>query len=585
MKVPHSVSTRNFPVTKGVKWKYIIKDSLGGVQESQELHPITEALLVARGYSDTKTREHFLLPQFDRDIHDPFLFKEMKRVVTRIGRERTPGGCVGIFGDYDADGVTSSVIMHEALLALGITVHVYIPEKVGEGHGLSEKAIDFFQKKGVTLALTLDCGMTNHAEIALAKSRGIEMIIIDHHHVPEILPDAYAIINPKLKGETYPFSNLCGAGTTFKVAQALYQEYLPEQVEQLKWLLDVVATGTVADVMPLVGENRVIVKYGLIVLAKTHRVGFQEMFSVGSIKIDENTKPDARMIGFQIAPRINAASRMAHAMLAHDLLMERDQVHARTLALELDAHNVARQKISTAMTEIVRRVAKEKYKDKKFIFAVGEEYPFGIVGLIAGRIASEFRKPTCVLTRGKETSQGSFRSIPELNIIETIEACGDMLVKFGGHAQAAGMTIRNENLDLFYDKFNSLVEKSLTGVVTEPELLIDMRLSSEHITPKLYRDIMLFAPFGEGNLEPVFALENARVEEARLVGATGKHLKLRITPDGSTKSLDAIGFSLGERFNDLKPGEPIDVAFQLSENTWNGNTSIQLKIVDMRRVA
>lgn len=583
MKVLRSVSTRNFRVIKVVKWKYVI-DGLSENKEGHGLHPVTEALLVARGYSDVKSRERFLLPQFDRDIHDPFLFKEMKRVVERIGQERTSGGCVGIFGDYDADGVTSSVIMHETLLALGITTRVYIPEKVGEGHGLSERAIDFFQKEGVALALTLDCGMTNHAEIALAKSRGIEMIVIDHHHVPETLPDAYAIINPKLKGETYPFSDLCGAGTAFKVAQALYQHYLPEQVEQLKWLLDVVATGTVADVMPLIGENRVIVKYGLIVLAKTHRVGFQEMFAVGNIKIDENTKPDARMIGFQIAPRINAASRMAHAMLAHDLLMERDQVHARTLALELDAHNVARQKISTAMTDSVRRVAKEKYEHKKFIFAVGEEYPFGIVGLIAGRIANEFRKPTCVLTRGKETSQGSFRSIPELNIIETLEACSDMLVKFGGHAQAAGMTIHNTHLDAFYEKFNGLVEKQLAGIVTEPELLIDMRLRWEHITPTLYRDIMLFAPFGEGNLEPIFALENACIEEVRLVGATGKHLKLKILPEGSKKMLDAIGFSLGERFDDLKSGEHMDIAFQLSENTWNGHTSVQLKIVDMRRV-
>lgn len=545
-------------------------------------HPVTEALLTARGYTDAAAREHFLFPNFDRDIHDPFLFREMERVVERIDLAKKSGQPVGVFGDYDADGVTSSVIMREALAALGIPVVVYIPEKLSEGHGLHMNAIDFFEREGVKLALTLDCGMTNHAEISEAKKRGMDIIVIDHHHVPKVLPEAFAIINPKLSGETYPFRELCGAGTSFKVAQALHQRYMPEEADRLKWILDVVAIGTVADVMPLVGENRVIVKYGLIVLSKTRRTGLQEMFSVGNIKIDEQMMPDARTIGFRIAPRINAASRMAHAMLAHDLLMEKDQAHARVLALELDAHNVARQKISAATTEEVRAIAIEKYADKKFIFAVGEHFPYGIVGLIAGRIANEFRKPTCVMTRGAETSQGSFRSIPELDVIEVIEACGDLLVKFGGHSQAAGMTIRNENLDIFYERFNALAEERLTGVITEPELWIDARLKPEHIVPKLLRDIMLFAPFGESNPEPVFMLENMRVEEARLVGNGSKHLKLKLISGDGGKSFDAIGFSLGKMFPDLQRGESLDVVFQLSENTWNGSTTIQLKIVDMR---
>lgn len=566
-----------------IAWKYTI-DAVPEGGKEEGMHPVMEALLSERGYGSAEERERFLAPEFDRDIHDPFLFLQMERVVERIGAAKERGERIGIFGDYDADGVTSSVIMREALSALDIPLSVYIPEKLSEGHGFNFKAIDFFESEGARLILTLDCGMTNHAEISEAKRRGMETIVIDHHHVPPVLPEAYAIINPKLPDETYPFRELCGAGTSFKVAQALYRRYLPEEVEQLKWLLDVVATGTVADVMPLVGENRVIVKYGLIVLSKTRRPGFQEMFAVGGMKIDEHSKPDARMIGFRIAPRINAASRMAHAMLAHDLLMEKDPVHARTLALELDAHNTARQKVSAATTDEVRAIAIEKYRDKKFIFAVGEHFPFGIVGLVAGRIANEFRKPACVLTRGEETSQGSFRSIPELDIIEAIEACGDLLVKYGGHAQAAGMTIRNENLEKFYERFDALVEERLQGIVTEPELSIDARLRPEHITPKLSRDIMRLAPFGEGNLEPVFALENMRVEEARFVGNGSKHLKLRLVPEsGGIKSFDAIGFSLGEKFPDLEKGELLDVAFQLSENTWNGSTTIQLKLVDIRR--
>lgn len=564
------------------EWKYKITE-LPESTGQEELHPVTEALLTNRGLLTKEDRELFLTPNFDRDIHDPFLFKEMEKIVTRLGEARANLETVGVFGDFDADGVTSSVIMREALQAIGVPVEVYIPEKVNEGHGFNTLAVDFFESKGIKLVLTLDCGIMNHDVILEAKKRGIATIVVDHHHVPEVMPEAYAIINPKVPTETYPFRELCGAGTSFKVAQALYMRYLPKEVEQLKWLLDVVAVGTVADVMPLVGENRCIVKYGLIVLSKTKRVGFQEMFAVGRIPIDEDHIPDAHTIGFQIAPRINAASRMAHAMLAHQLLMERDQAEARVLALELDDCNVRRQKVSTEVTDRVRKIALEKFADKKFIFAADEHFPYGVVGLIAGRIAREFNKPTCIMTRGETTSVGSFRSIAELNIIETLEECGDMLEKFGGHAQAAGMTIRNDRMEEFYEKFNALVEKKLADVVTEPEQWIDLVVKSEHLTPKFYRDLMAFAPFGEGNPEPVFTLENMVVREARLVGNGAKHLKLSLVPQGGIKCFDAIGFSFGTNFPDLKENDVLDVAFTLDENTWNGSTSLQLKLVDMKR--
>jgi single-stranded-DNA-specific exonuclease len=564
------------------RWKCII-ENIPETLPGSSFHPVTEALLAARGYSDEDTRNRFLRPDFARDIHDPFLFRQMGQVVERIGRARDCDEKIGIFGDYDADGVTSSVIMREVLSALGINYAVYIPDKLSEGHGFNMKAVETFASQGVKLILTLDCGMTNHDEIHAAKERGMETIIIDHHHVPEILPEAFAIINPKLTTETYPFQELCGAGTCFKVAQALYRRFLPEQEEQLKWLLDVVATGTVADVMPLIGENRAIVKYGLIVLGKTRRVGFQEMFALGKIGVDGKQPIDARTIGFQIAPRINAASRMAHAMIAHDLLMEADPSKAQELASVLDAHNTARQKVSTATTDAVRQIAIEKYGNRKFIFAVDEAYPFGIVGLVAGRIANEFRKPTCVLTRGAETSHGSFRSVPEVNIIELIEMCSDMLVTFGGHSQAAGMTIRNDMLEAFYERFDALVSERLSGIATEPELLIDARIRPEHVTPALYRDIMLFAPFGEGNAEPAFLLEGLVVRSSRTVGNGAKHLKLALESADASKRFDAIGFSLGGAFGDVVDGDVLDAVFQLSENTWNGSTTIQLKLLDLKR--
>ena len=563
-----------------MRWRY--KQTILPESKGSTYHPIIEALLTERGLLDEEERKRFLVPDYDRDTHDPFLFSQMQRVVERFGQALENKEKVGIFGDFDADGVTSSVLMREAMLELGIDSEVYIPEKLSEGHGLNTKAVEFFKEKGVSLVVTLDCGMMNHEEIALANSLGMEVIVVDHHHVPEVLPEAYAIINPKLPGETYPFRELCGAGTTFKVVQALFIHLKPEGSDQLKWLLDVVATGTVADVMPLIGENRVLVKYGLIVLSKTRRAGFQAMIETGRLPFGESVLPTARDIGFQIAPRINAASRMAHGMLAHDLLMSKSLDSAKPLSVELEKHNTERRKISTTTADAVKKLAEEKFLDKKFIFAAHEDYPYGIVGLIAGRIANELRKPACIMTKGETESRGSFRSVPEFNVIEALEECSDILVKYGGHAAAAGMTIHNDNLDVFYERFNALAEAKLATVDTDPLLVLDMPVMLEHLSPALYRDLLKFAPFGEGNPEPVFGLEKVVLDDVRFVGAGEKHLKLRIKGMNGGRVLDAIAFNLGEKFGDLLVGQEIDIAFTLDENTWNGNTTLQLKVVDIQ---
>ncbi len=563
-----------------MRWQY--KQTILPESKDSTYHPIIEALLQERGLLGEEERKEFLMPDYDRDTHDPFLFSQMKRVVERFGQALEKKEKLGIFGDFDADGVTSSVLMREAMLELGIDSEVYIPEKLSEGHGLNSKAVEFFKEKGASLVVTLDCGMMNHEEIALANTLGMEVIVIDHHHVPEVLPEAYAIINPKLPGETYPFRELCGAGTTFKVVQALFLHLKPEGSDQLKWLLDVVATGTVADVMPLIGENRVLVKYGLIVLSKTRRAGFQAMIETGRLPFGEGMPPTARDIGFQIAPRINAASRMAHGMLAHDLLMSKSLDSAKPLSVELEKHNTERRKISTTTADAVKKLAEEKFLDKKFIFAAHEDYPYGIVGLIAGRIANELRKPACILTKGETESRGSFRSVPEFNVIEALEECSDILVKYGGHAAAAGMTIHNDHLDTFYERFNALAEAKLATVDTDSLLMLDMPVTLEHLSPALYRDLLKFAPFGEGNLEPVFGLEKVVLDDVRFVGAGEKHLKLRIKGKNGGKVLDAIAFNLGEKYGDLLVGQEIDIAFTLDENTWNGNTALQLKVVDIQ---
>ncbi len=545
-------------------------------------HPVIEALLRDRNIVSEEDVERFFSPDYDRDLFDPFLFRSMRMVVDRVKQAKEKDEKIGIFGDYDVDGVTSSVLLRTALERIGLETTVYIPHKETEGHGLHVNAIDAFERAGATLAFTVDCGMTNREEIADAKKRGIDFIVIDHHHVPEILPDAYAIVNPKLPDAGYPFRELCGAGTTFKVIQALYREFLSDEVSQLKWMLDLVAVGTVADVMPLVGENRMIVSYGLIVLSKTRRIGFQEIFSVGNLGIDEYRRPNARAIGFQIGPRINAAGRMAHAKLAHDLLFETDRDRARELAETIESLNKDRRKMSDRIADLVR-VQAVAQKERKCVIAAHPEYAFGVVGLVAGRIANEFGKPAVVLEQLSEKSRGSLRSVPGLNIMEALEACSDLLEKFGGHSQAAGLTIRNDRFAEFEERFSSFVGEVLKNTKPEPMLNIDLRILPSHLTLDLLSDLKRFEPFGEGNREPVFLLEHMRIGDIRLVGNGNKHLKLTLFPEGGTKPYDAIGFSFGEKFPDLNEGDHIDVVFTLEENVWNGRMSIQLKLVDLKR--
>lgn len=562
------------------KWKVKI-DSVTPKQKTS-YHPVTETLLSDRGYVDIQSIEQFFRPDYDRDLHDPFLFVSMRRVVDRMRQAQAGGERIGIFGDYDADGVTSSVLLRLALERLGFSVTVYIPHKEKEGHGVHQNALDAFQKAGVTVMFTVDCGMTNIAEVAEANRLGMDVIIIDHHHVPEIFPDAFAIVNPKVRDCGYPFQELCGAGTTFKVIQALYQELAPERTGELKWLLDLAAIGTVADVMPLIGENRAIVTYGLIVLSKTRNIGLLEMYVTGKLKIDEWNRPDARMIGFQIGPRINAASRMDHGRIAHDLLASKDQSEAVALATQLEQLNNDRRKLSERISGLVRAEAKEQ-KDRRSIIAVHPDYTIGVVGLVAGTIAREIGKPVVVLRQYDTHSTGSLRSIPGLNIIEVVERCGDLLEKFGGHAQAAGLTVKNELLPEFRTRFDEIVNELLPDEVGEPELIIDMRLEPRHLTMELLSDINGFAPFGQGNPEPVFLLDELVIKNIRFVGAGEKHLKINFLPaDGSGKTIDGIAFSLGSRFPDLKEGDRVSVVFQLSENTWNGASSLQLKIMDMQ---
>ncbi|MFA5777015.1 MAG: single-stranded-DNA-specific exonuclease RecJ [Parcubacteria group bacterium] len=547
------------------------------------LHSVILDILFKRGLDTNEKINEFLFPDYDKGLFDPFLFSDMEKAVGRVLKAKESEELVAIFGDYDADGVTSSVILKEALDNIGIESVVYLPDRKLEGYGMNLNAVEEFKKKNIKLIITVDCGITNYEETAKANKNGIDVIIIDHHHVPKKIPKAFAIINPHLKNSGYPFLNLAGVGVAFKFVQALYGKFFPEKMDQLKWMLDLVSIGTVADCVPLASENRVITKFGLIVLSKTKRAGLLELFQVARIQVDENNIPDTHKISFQIAPRINAAGRMDHANTAFNLIRESDQVKARDLALELEKNNQARQKATAQIVDEIRILANNMFKNKKFIFAASEHFPNGIVGLAAGRIADEFNKPVAVLNKGEEESSGSFRSIPQINIIEAIEKCADLLVKFGGHSQAAGITIKNEKLNAFFEKLSGIIEKELEGKDVTPVLEIDAEIFPKDLDFELAESLRKLEPFGQGNEEPIFLMKNMKVSELRTVGNGEKHLKLSLrAQDGTPKIFEAIGFNLTNGFSHLKKGDKIDTVFTICEDNWNGNKKIQLKLIDLK---
>ncbi|QQS61109.1 MAG: single-stranded-DNA-specific exonuclease RecJ [Candidatus Moraniibacteriota bacterium] len=544
-------------------------------------------LLLARGIDSIQKANDFLTPDYEKHLHDPFLFPDLASIVRRIEKAIKKKEKIGVFGDYDADGVTGSAVLREALEGLGLEIVVHIPDKHKEGHGLSYEGIQVFEEAGIKLFFTVDCGITNKDEIAFAKKKGLDCIVVDHHHVPEIMPDALAIINPKIPHCGYPFNGLCGAGTAFKVAQGLYQKLAPEKEDQLKWLLDIVAIGTVADCMPIIDENRIFVRYGSVVLAKTRRVGLRELYTAGRIPINDSKHPDAMMIAFQIAPRINAAGRMAHARLAHDLLVETNKERAYSLAQELENHNTQRKKLSDRIVKDVRQRAKNEFEKRNTIVVADKEYPLGIVGLIAGKIAEEFSKPTIVLAEKEDEDvyQGSLRSSQGVNLMTVLEECSHFLEKYGGHAQAAGLTVKKENFKVFSDHFEFVVTKELGKGEKYEERLIDAEIFSQHITLEFLKYLHQFSPFGEGNPEPIFFIRDVLISDVRFLGNSNQHLKLKIRLEGeaSWQIIDAIGFSLGEKFSDISVGEKIHLVGRLRENEWNGKISVQITIEDIRR--
>ncbi|NTU66568.1 MAG: single-stranded-DNA-specific exonuclease RecJ [Candidatus Moranbacteria bacterium] len=549
---------------------------------SLEINPVIRDLLLARGIDSGEKMEDFFSSDYD-DLHDPSGFKGMKEAVERISQARKSGEKIAIFGDYDADGVTATALLYGALKDLGFSdIAYYIPDRQLEGYGMNDKAIGFLAEDGVKLVITVDCGITNVSEVEKAKSLGIDVIITDHHNIPEHLPEAVAVINPHIEDSGFPFRNLAGVGVAFKLATALYASMAPLKIDQLKWMLDLVCIGTIADCVELLGENRIFVKYGLIVLSKTKRAGLQEMFKVGRIDISEDNVPDAHRVAFQIAPRINAAGRMDHASVSYKLIIESDPVIARDMALDVEKKNQERQKVTGQIVKEIEMIATNSFKDKRFIFVANEHWPVGILGLVAGKITDQFQKPTAVLQKQDKEYVGSLRSVPEVNIMDALRECSDILIRFGGHAQAAGVRVSHENIEKFYEHMSEAVEKRMAGREAFSCIDIDSEIDPASIDPHLVSEIRRMEPFGMGNSEPVFVARGMTVKDVRVVGNGSKHLKMTLGAPGNGNVFDSIGFGLGDKFPSIPIGSSVDAVFNIQEDGWNGNRKIQFRIIDLK---
>lgn len=524
-------------------------------------------LVYQRGIQTEEALRDFLEPSLDQ-LHDPYELHDMDKAVTRIRQAIENYEQILIYGDYDADGMTSASIVKEALEQLGAECQVYLPNRFTDGYGPNASVYKYFiENQGISLIVTVDNGVAGHEAIELAQSMGVDVIVTDHHSMPEVLPDAYAIIHPEHPEAEYPFKHLAGCGVAFKLATVLLEEV---QVE----LLDLVAIGTIADMVSLTGENRILVKYGLSVLKNTQRIGLQELFKIAGIQSDELNE---ETVGFQIAPRLNALGRLDDPNPAIELLTGFDEEEARDIALMINQKNEERK-------EIVQKIYDEAKTmvdlNKPVQVLAGEGWNPGVLGIVAGRLLEELHQPVIVLNIENDLAKGSARSIEAVDIFEALDPHRDLFVAFGGHAGAAGMTLEASKLEALSQVLVAYIEDNQVDLSTKNELFLDEELSLPDLTLETLKNFEKLAPFGMDNKKPVFYLKDFKVENARTMGAGNTHLKLKVSQADAV--FEVVAFGLGDLATEFSQTKNLELAVTLSVNKWNGQTSLQLMLVDAR---
>ncbi|OJI08658.1 MAG: single-stranded-DNA-specific exonuclease RecJ [Candidatus Vogelbacteria bacterium CG22_combo_CG10-13_8_21_14_all_37_9] len=579
-------------------WSKIkIADNLGLKKSFKDYPAILQTLLLRRGLITKKSAEQFLKPNYERDLHDPFLLADMNLAVERILLAISRQEKIVIFGDYDADGVPGSAVLATFFRKIAFTNYeVYIPDRHNETYGLNEEAIRKLAEGGVKLIITVDCGITDVAEVALADRLGIEVIITDHHLIPEKMPQALAVLDAKRADDQYPFKMLAGGAVAFKLVQALLKKGQFDIAEGWeKWLLDLVAISTITDMVPLVGENRTLAFYGLKVLRQTRRLGLIALFSVAKVNLLETTEDD---IGFMIGPRINSASRMSHASEAYELLMTEDPALARTLSDHLEKKNKDRR----ALVERIIQEVDNEYSGRELpaiIVAGNPGWSLGVLGLSASRLVEKYARPVFLWAKNDNGEiKGSCRSDGSVNLVELMNCLGpDFFNSVGGHIMAAGFSMSADREIKFAEKLLTAFD-TLTKKDTEQDLIYDADLNLTDINQDFFATIDQLAPFGIDNPKPVFLFSNLKIEEAKSFGNGGLHLELKFR-SALGRLIPAIGFFVclpnffSEKFNGreghkfsavvLDPGSRVDLLASLEKSSFRGQSELRLRIVDLRQ--
>ena len=532
-------------------------------------------LLVQRGITTFEEAKKFFRPDL-KLLHDPFLMKDMDKAVERIQLAMENDENIMVYGDYDVDGTTSVALMSSYLKFRYPNVATYIPDRYEEGYGVSYKGIDYAADNDISLIIALDCGIKAIEKVAYAREKGVDFVICDHHRPGSEIPDAVAVLDPKREDCNYPYDELCGCGVGFKLIQAITQKN-NEPEETLLPYLDLVATAIGADIVPITGENRILAYHGLHVINVAPRRGIKSL-------LGDRKNVSITDVVFIVAPRINAAGRMKHGLHAVNLLTEEDEEISKKYAEEIEAYNTDRRSADKTITEEAKRQIIEQKEEQRLTTVVYDEnWHKGVIGIVASRLTETWYRPTLVFTRSGERLAASARSVKGFDVYEALEGCKDHIEQFGGHKYAAGLTLMESEYLNFKNKFEQVVAESIDRNLLTPEITIDEELNLKDITPKFYRILKQFAPFGPGNMSPVFMTRGLTdTGFGKCVGEDKTHLKCQVRQEGSKVTFDVIGFNLGDKLDLIKEGKKFDAVYSLDENTWNGNTKIQLKLKDIR---
>ena len=533
-------------------------------------------LLVQRGVHNFEAAKKFFRPSL-KDLHDPFLLKDMDIAVSRIEKAIVNKENILIYGDYDVDGTTSVSLVASYLKTITTSISTYIPDRYDEGYGISYKGIDFAADNNFSIIIALDCGIKAIDKVSYATAKNIDFIICDHHKPGNKIPDAIAVLNPKRNDCSYPYDELCGCGVGFKLVQALASNR-GQTTEHLTQYLDLVATAIAADIVPMTGENRVLTHFGLQVINSNPRNGIKAIIQ----QIDKKALTITDVV-FMIAPRINAAGRIKHGNAAVELLTEANFDQALEFAKKINNYNSERRVLDAQITkEALLQIEKNQEKEKFTTVVFDEKWHKGVIGIVASRLIETYYRPTLVFTKSGDKLAASARSVKGFDVYDALEKCSEFIEQFGGHKYAAGLTLEPTNYAAFKNKFEEVVASSIERELLIPEITIDASLELSDINPKFFRIIQQMGPFGPQNMKPVFTTTSVRDNGyGKTVGSDKTHLKLNIIYGADQKTYNAIGFGLGDKMKFIE--NDFDIAYSLDENEWNGNTSIQLLLKDLKK--